>query len=312
MTTTLSRRRFLTRAAAGAAGLAAGASLVRMARAQVGDEPLKWQDLSPRVRVVLGQGGNSLVALGDGSWATLLVDVKIAPAGKPLRELVEASGRKVSLVVNTHHHGDHTGGNWVFTQDTPVLAQEKCPARMGSQWKRSIESLRAAGVTNHEPGERLFVPTETFAQEKTLDIGGVAVLLRHLGPAHTDNDAVVFLPKENTLHTGDLVFNGLHPFIDRPAGATTVGWMAALEELIKMCDASTVVVPGHGDVGTVEALRRQIAYFEAVRKAVQAAIDSGKTLEEVTQMQVPGFENYGFEQIRPRTLTAVYEELGGK
>jgi len=291
----ISRRAFSAGvlAAAGGTVLAPGA-LLRAARAQGGEE-LVAAEIRPGMRVITGQGGNTLVAAGEGG--SILIDCKGAGAGGALRELAEAEGTPVRAVINTHHHGDHTGGNPAFTPDVKVHAHEKCGPRVRAQ-------VAARGETP-DP----YLPTDSVGNDGAVEAGGVRAELRHAGAGHTDNDVYVFFPEANVLHTGDLVFHMNHPYIDRGAGATTAGWMDSCRAMLERCDEETVVVPGHGEVTDRGGIERQIAYFEAVREAVGEVVSAGGPREAAERIRLQMFANMGFERLRKQALGAVFEEL---
>ena len=291
----ISRRAFSAGLAAAAGGVLFGPSVfLPSARAQ-GEEALEIREIAPGVHVITGRGGNTMVAVGEGG--SLLVDCKVAGAGEALREIAEGAGVPVAGVVNTHHHGDHTGGNPAFTKDLKVHAHEACADRVRAQ------------VASRGDDPNPYLPNAVAGPMTTLDVAGVKAELRHSGAGHTDNDLFVFLPEKNVLHTGDLVFHNMHPFIDRPAGATTSGWMESCDAMLSLCDANTVVVPGHGEVGDRTAIERQVAYFEAVRAAVGEIVSSGGPRQAATRVRLPIFEGMGFERLRTRVLDAVYDEL---
>jgi len=291
----ISRRAFSAGVAAAAGGALLGPSVfLRAARAQGGEE-LAIHEIAPGVHVITGRGGNTMVAVGEGG--SLLVDCKVAGAGEALREVAEGAGVPVAAVVNTHHHADHTGGNPAFTGDLPVHAHEACADRVRAQ------------VASRGDDPKPFLPTALAGPMTTLETHGVRAELRHSGAGHTDNDLFVFLPEQNVLHTGDLVFHSMHPFIDRPAGATTEGWMESCDAMLSLCDAETVVVPGHGEVGDRAAIEKQIAYFEAVRAAIGEIVDAGGPKQAASRVRLPMFEGMGFERLRARTMEAVYDEL---
>jgi len=292
---TISRRAFSAGLLAAAGTAALGhAAVLRSARAQGGDQ-LTLQELGPNLQVITGRGGNTLVVAGDGG--TLLIDCKIPGSGGPLRALAEKAGVPVRAVLNTHHHGDHTGGNPGFTGDLPVYAHKVCAPRVRAQ------------VASRGEDPKPFLPTETTGDGAVLTPAGVRAEISHIGPGHTDNDLFVFFPEHNTLHTGDLLFHNLHPFIDRPAGATTAGWIRSCRAMLKHCDADTTVIPGHGDVTDRSGIERQIAYFQQVRDAVGEVLRAGGTASDAEAVTVPLFEGMGFEQLRGRVLKSVYEEL---
>ncbi len=290
----ISRRAFAGGLAAGAGLLLTPRGLSSLALAQGGDE-LAIEAVAAGMSVITGRGGNTLVAQGDGG--SLLIDTKVATIGKPLREMAESAGAAVAAVINTHHHGDHTGGNPAFTGDAPVYAHAACGDRVRTQV--------AARGDDPEP----FLPTKEAGPETTLDVAGVKAELRHTGAGHTDNDLFVYFPEQNVLHTGDLVFHRMHPFIDRPAGADTLGWIAACEAMLEKCDAETVVVPGHGEVGGMAAIEGQIAYFKAVRAAIGEIVDARGPRVAAGRVRLTMFEGMGFERLRQRAMEAVYDEL---
>jgi len=291
----LTRRGFNGRVAALAAAAAVGPALLpRAARAQFAEEFTRTE-LAPGMHVITGRGGNALVVAGEGG--AVLIDTKVAGAGEDLRGLAETGGAPVAAVINTHHHADHTGGNPAFTGDLPVYAHENATPRVRAQFAGRGENPEA------------FLPNRDAMEREELTVAGVTMRLAHPGPAHTDNDVHVFFPERNVLHTGDLVFHKLHPFIDRPAGATTAGWMAACRAMLERCDARTVVVPGHGEVTDRTGIERQIAYFEAAREAVGEVVAADGPKMAVSRIRLPIFEGMGFERLRVRALEAIHDEL---
>ncbi|MFN0012635.1 MAG: MBL fold metallo-hydrolase [Phycisphaerales bacterium] len=296
-----------------------------------------------RIAALMGDGGNSLVAGdGKGGWS-LLIDTKNAPLGSMLRASGAAMGgadfsKGERLVINTHHHGDHTGGNWAFTQGeggaVPILAHANAQPRVLAQTKQYLGSVARVvkdlqGSDKPEGTAALpfareymakaesfkpeaWAPTKTISGEKNeISVGALKVEAYHFGPGHTDNDLVLRLPDQNTLHMGDLLFHNNWPFIDRSALADTMAWMKVLGEAVKLCDAKTVVIPGHGDLTDVEGLKAMIVFFERVRAVVGEAITAGKKREDVVKMEPAEFAARGLKQIRERTLGGVYDELTG-
>ncbi len=344
--TTTSRREFLHAAALAGGCLALAAPLGRAwargtaARADaVG--PYTYRALktgAARIGALVGDGGNALVA-GDGAGAwSLLIDTKNPALGAMLRGSGVALGggnfdKGDRLVINTHHHADHTGGNWAFA-GVPIAAHEYARARvieraasMAAAAPRAVKVLegdesdagRAALPYARQYLEKVgsltpeaWAPTRALSGEKSeLTVGPLKVEAYHFGPGHTDNDLVLRLPDQNILHMGDLLFHNNWCFIDRPAGATTVGWMKSVREAAKLCDAETVVIPGHGELTDVQGLMGQIVFLERVREIVGAAVKAGTTREDVLKLEPAEFASRGFPQGRVRTLGAVYDELTG-
>ncbi|MCC6660317.1 MAG: MBL fold metallo-hydrolase [Phycisphaerales bacterium] len=333
----VSRRDFV-RAAAGTVLIAPGLAAAWQPEGAAGGKGgegtwFAWRGVAPGAHVAIGEGGNSTLLIAGGH--ALLVDTKYAPFGATLRREAGALGAAPTLVVNTHHHADHTAGNSAFTGDLPVIAHENAAPRILAQTDRYRQMLRAgvaavSGATGKppaaidrvtreararadaEPGltPQSWAPTKTVGAEDALDVGGVKVAVHHFGPGHTDNDLVLHVPSLNLLIAGDLLFSGLHPFMDPPGGATSRGWIESLTKAIALCDDKTVVVPGHGEVSDVAGLRGQIGYFENTRAAVAEAIAAGRTREQAQAIDLPEYAAYGLRDLaQKRALGAIYDEI---
>lgn len=323
-----SRREFLGRLGglvAGAAGVPAiaghGARRVRAAAF------FEWKALRAGVHVAVGQGGNSLAVQG------LLVDCKNAPFGDVLRrEAVERAG-PIDLVVNTHHHADHTGGNHAFIKDVPTASHEGAQPRVVLQTDRYISQIKQAVIEmDGQPAEKKalvaddwrrlhdrmadlragdFTPTRRLVDGEEVDLRGTRAVFRHFGPGHTDNDVAVVLPGADAIHTGDLVFAGRHPFIDAGGGGNTRGWQDSLRALRGLCSGETIVIPGHGEVGDAGLIDRQVEYFDTLRRIVAYARDNdGMARAEVVKLKTGAFEGLaGGETALARNLGAMFDEL---
>lgn len=324
----LSRREFSCVTAMSLGALALG----RSARARQPDAEtwFEWKKVGDHAWAGLGEGGNSLAVADAGEW--LLIDTKNPGFADALRREGQSKlgSAKLGRVINTHHHADHTGGNYAFTGVVPVLAHAAAVERVKAQvdrYKERLEGLAAQVGKSKKAAaaeiladtrplvDRLadldgarFAPTETMEKEHEVKVGGTRVLLHHFGAGHTDNDLVVHMPELDVVHTGDLVFNGRHPFMDAASGATSEGWISSLQRVIELCRPETIVVPGHGDITTIEGVRTQIRYFEAARSAVRKAIETGAAREKAGEVEIVGFEALG-SQGKGRVLSAIYDEL---
>lgn len=323
-----------------ALGAAAASALSPLAFAQNGAEGnfFKWSPLGDAAWVGMGGGGNALIVVSGGRCA--LVDCKNFGLGATLRREGEMRGT-LAAVINTHHHGDHIGGNHAFTRDLPLYAQSNAKSRIVQGAEGVLGRTRRDGDAGRERlsgsvrdqadtpagGKHAmtdvadiyrsldsltpeqFAPTEVFDDAHEFKVGDLTIQLRHIGPGHTDNDAFVFIPELNLLHTGDLLFNTLHPFIDMTAGASSAGWIRSCEAMYKVCDSGTTVVPGHGEITTRDGLTAQRRYFEILRDAMVKAHQDGKSREDAVALELPEFKDYGFGQIKGRTFGAVYDEI---
>ncbi|WP_432094584.1 MBL fold metallo-hydrolase [Streptomyces sp. bgisy100] len=222
---------------------------------------------------------NAGILLGrDGA---VVVDTAATEArARTLRQTVSAlSPRPVTLVVNTHSHGDHTFGNHLFAEEATVVAQERAAAEMAEH------GLALQGLWPGVEWGRieLSLPRVTFRDRMTLPVSGFRVELLHLGPGHTAGDAVVWLPDQRVLFTGDLVFSGATPFV--LMGSLT-GSLRVLDRLRAL--EPLHVVPGHGPVGGPELLDTNADYLRWVRSVARSGLAEGLTPLELARAAGPG------------------------
>lgn len=212
------------------------------------------------------------------------------------------------LLINTHHHLDHTSGNLSFKGVVQhVLAHENS----------KLNQQKVAAERNIE--DKQLYPDETYSKYYRRKVGRETVHLHYFGAAHTNGDSVVFLERANLVHMGDLLFNRIYPNIDRKAGASIRNWIKVLEQTYKSFSRKTQFICGHGQkadevvVGR-EFLKQQQFYLENLLAFVGKEIKSGKTKEEIIQLAViPGVDDWK-DQFRfaKVNLTAAYEELTGE
>ena len=233
------------------------------------------QRVRPGIHVASGYAnGNVLVVESD--TGLLLVDAqsatRVAALDSAIRRL---SSRPVRLVVNTHYHGDHTEGNAFFRQlGAEVVAQRNVAVQavkdtVITDWSNWHRTPLAAGA----------LPNRAFDDSIVFDFGREGVHVWHAPGAHTDGDAMIWLPRANVLHIGDIFEVGAPPFIDLWAGGSVAGMLAAIDRVLAVVDERTVIVPGHGAVSSREELVRYRAMLQTVRDRVAAAQSRGKTLD---------------------------------
>ena len=210
----------------------------------------------------------------------------------------------LSLVINTHHHGDHVGGNGVFAQHTDRLVAH---ANVPDLMRASAEDGAADDMT---------YPTDTFEETWSETVGNETLRLRHRGPAHTGGDAIVVFENANIIHVGDLVFNRAYPFIDVGGGADSKNWIAQLETIHGALDDDTIVIHGHGNpefgvTGGREDLLVMRDFLTALNEYVTQQRQAGASLEEMKQTEVlEGFEAFNFDWALSLAdcIEAVYRE----
>lgn len=228
------------------------------------------------VYALKGAGGN--LGLVVGSDRAFLIDDQYAPMVPKIRAAIAAvTDKPVSFVLNTHWHGDHTGGNEAFAEaGTLVVAHDNVRTRLSS------EQVMAAFDRTVPAAPKGALPVITFNDRVTFHVGGHTVQAIHVPSAHTDGDAIVRLPEVNVIHTGDLVFYGLYPVVDYSNGGSLKGMADATARLLEMSDENTRFIPGHGPVviGRQE-LSEYLEMLRVVHARLEKLIGEGKTLEQV-------------------------------
>ncbi|MED5385851.1 MAG: MBL fold metallo-hydrolase [Pseudomonadota bacterium] len=184
------------------------------------------------ISMLIGQGGN--IGVSAGSDGILIIDDQFAPLAGRIKTAIEALGSDVpKFLLNTHFHGDHTGGNIEFGAESVIVAHENVRMRM------------AAG---DQPAVAL--PIVTFDDDVTIHFNGEDVTLIHMPNGHTDTDSVVMFSESNVIHMGDHFFNGGFPFVDLANGGTVQGYLSNLERALSWIGDDTAVIPGHGPLAT--------------------------------------------------------------
>ena len=228
------------------------------------------------VHVLVGRGGNIGVSVGEDG--TILVDDQFAP----LTEKIVAAVRTITpdpvrFLINTHFHGDHTGGNENFGKRGSIIAaHDNVRQRMSSEQVREV--LRQ-DTTPASPPDAL--PKITFADEVTFHWNGDTIRVFHVETAHTDGDSIIYFTNADVFHMGDTFFNGRYPFIDVDFGGNVNGVIAAADRVLSMTQPTTKILPGHGEIATPGDLRRYRDMLSDVRDRVQALIAEGKSIDEV-------------------------------
>ena len=246
---------------------------------------IRVEQVAPGVAVLFGAGGN--IGLSHGEDGNVLIDDQFAPLTDRILEAVRSvDSDPVRFVVNTHWHGDHTGGNENLGRAGAVIvAHDNVRRRMSmGQLLRGEQVPPAAGAA---------LPVVTFGEDLTFHLNGDDIRVVHVEHAHTDGDALVYWTRANVIHMGDTFFNGLLPFIDLESGGSIDGLLAALNQAIEMTNESTIVIPGHGPV----ARRAELAAYRDVLTGMRAqifdAIEQGRSLDEIKAMRLA--DRYGDE-----------------
>jgi glyoxylase-like metal-dependent hydrolase (beta-lactamase superfamily II) len=261
-----------------AAVLCAAALLASRAQAQQQDfsnAEIKTTDLGHRTYMLQGPGGNITVAIGQD--AIIMVDSEFAPLHDKIKAAIAAlSPLPVRYLVDTHFHGDHTGGNALFAKDgATVVAEENVRKRLAEGSTNGLNGNKTPPV----PPDAL--PAKTYANSLTLHVKGVGARLGHPTHAHTDGDTYVWFKDADVLATGDTVVIGRYPNIDFASGGNIKGMIAASDIYLKLADDRTKIVPGHGPLTDKAALRAYRAMLVAVRDRMAKLVKAGKSEQDV-------------------------------
>jgi glyoxylase-like metal-dependent hydrolase (beta-lactamase superfamily II) len=228
---------------------------------------IEVETLSDDLYVLRGLGGNTAVLKTDAG--AVVVDTMTLPLqGERIRELArELTGQETVMIINTHYHLDHTHGNPAFEPGTRVLSTE-----------RTLSHLNALDQGFWLDDAAALLPNETFTDRHTLSIGGKTLELVHPGPGHTDGDLVVVFTDENTIHMGDLHFNGHYPNIDLEAGGTVQAWPLTLQNIMAL--EFDRVIPGHGPTTDRDGVQAFNAFITQLAQVGRDAVTNEWTLEQ--------------------------------
>ena len=227
---------------------------------------IETQQLSDSVYMLTGQGGNIGVCVGE--QGVFMIDDQFARFTPKILEAIKAlSDKPIQFLINTHYHGDHTGGNEnIAEQGAKIIAHDNV-------YKRLSESTPAT------PKEAL--PVISFNDKLQLHVNGEDVLVFHVENAHTDGDALLYFTQSNVLHTGDTFFSELYPYIDLDSGGSINGYIEAVKKALILIDDDTKIIPGHGKLSNKGKYQFFLGMLEDLKTKVLAEIESGKSEDDV-------------------------------
>jgi glyoxylase-like metal-dependent hydrolase (beta-lactamase superfamily II) len=235
---------------------------------------IKTEPLAPGVAVLFGAGGNIGVSYGENG--TILIDDQFAPLTPKIQAAVVALGAQpVKFLVNTHWHGDHSGGNENLGKaGAVIMAHDNVRVRMASDQKTAFGDVKAS--------PKAALPVVTYAEGLKLHLNGEEVRVIHMPAAHTDGDSIIHWTKSNVIHMGDLFFFGMSfPFVDGGSGGNVRGVVAAADKALAIADDQTKIIPGHGKVATKADLKKYRDMIAEIIAKVEAGIKAGKTLDQI-------------------------------
>ena len=270
---------------------------------------IKTTDLGDGVYMLEGQGGNITVATAkDG---IIMVDGEFAPLHDKIKAAISVvSNQPVKWLVNTHFHGDHTGGNLPFARDGATIVAHI-----------NVKTRLAAGTTNGLSGAKTppaaadALPKKTFTDNFKITMTGRVADLKHVASAHTDGDTYVWFKTANVLATGDTFTNGRYPNIDFANGGNINGMIAAADIYLKLCNDKSRIVPGHGPIGDKASLLDYRTMLETARDRMEQLVKDGKSENEV--IAAKPFADFDVkwapsEQAAKNFVRVVYHSLADK
>ncbi|HZI48720.1 MAG TPA: MBL fold metallo-hydrolase [Pyrinomonadaceae bacterium] len=235
---------------------------------------IKATKVSGNIYMLQGSGGNIGVSVGaDG---ILIVDDQFAPLADKIKAALKTLGEgKLKFILNTHYHGDHTGGNVVFGPDAPIIAQTNVRKRLQQP------------PQGQQPAPKEALPVITFDQSVSVHFNGEEIRVLHFPHGHTDGDAIIFFTSSNVVHMGDDFFNGMFPFVDIDSGGDVAGYVKNVGDVLGKLPAGAKIIPGHGPLATADDLKKFHDMLVTTTGIVQQKIKAGKTLEQIKTEGLP-------------------------
>jgi cyclase len=267
------------------------ASLICVLAAVAQQEPdwskvqIKTTKVSGNIYMLEGQGGNIAASVGEDG--IVIVDDQFAPLAEKIQAALKElkiTDKPVRFVINTHYHGDHTGGNVPFNNaGSTLIAQDNV--------RKRLETGGTAGnggsiKMDVKPAEKAALPIITFEHDVTVHLNGEDIRALHFPSGHTDGDSIIFFPKNNVVHMGDDFVRYGFPFIDVASGGSVQGMIDAMEKATAQLPADVKVIPGHGALSNLDDVRAFTKMLKETSAVVQKAINDHKTLDQMKQEKI--------------------------
>lgn len=231
--------------------------------------------VTDQITLLQGKGGN--LALLSGDDGLLLVDDDYKEMSEALKAEINQRGGldKLTYIINTHWHGDHTLGNLALGEHAAIVAHDNVRVRLSSKGEVKLFNMKT------EAYPKTALPSLTYDKEMSLHFNNEDIRLVHFASGHTDGDSVVFFKKSNVVHMGDHFFNGFFPFVDTGSGGNVVSYAKNIKAILAMIDNATQVIPGHGALSNKKELQGFHAMLVGTTAEVKAMKDKGLSLEEI-------------------------------
>lgn len=269
--------------------------------------------VSGNIYMLEGEGGNIAASVGEDG--IVIVDDQYAPLAKKIQAALKdlkITDKPVRFVINTHYHGDHTGGNEPFANaGSTVIAQDNVRKRLETGGTAGNGGSMKVEV---KPSPKGALPVITFEHDVTVHLNGEDIRALHFPAGHTDGDAVIFFPKNNVVHLGDDFVRYGFPFIDVASGGSVLGMIVAMEKVSAQLPADVKVIPGHGAISNLDDVREYVKMLKETAAVVQKALSGHKTLEQMKQEKIlEPWKKWSGEFIdSDKFIETLYNSLTGK
>ncbi len=268
---------------------------------------VKATKVAGNVYMLQGAGGNIGVSVGDDG--ILIVDDQYAPLADKIRAALKGIGdKKLRFILNTHWHGDHTGGNEVFGPEAPIIAHDNVRKRLSTEQKSTVFN------STTPPSPKAALPIITFNESLTVHFNGEEIRAIHFPHGHTDGDSVIFFTSSNVVHLGDDFFASRFPFVDLDSGGSVEGLIKNIGEIIGKIPTGAKLIPGHGPISTIDDLKTYHGMLQQTTEIVRQKIAAGKTLDQVKSEGLPAeWASWGTGFIKTdRWVETIYRSLTAK
>jgi len=271
---------------------------------------IKVTKISGNVYMLQGEGGNIGASVGDDG--IVVVDDQYAPLAEKIQAALKGvTDKPVRFIINTHFHGDHTGGNAYFQKQAPVIAHDNVRKRL--EEGGTAGNLGSISM-ERKPAAKEALPIITFDHDVTVHLNGEDIRALHFPSGHTDGDSIIFFPKSNVVHMGDDFVRYGFPFIDLGSGGSVEGMISAMQEVIPKLPPDVKVIPGHGSISNLDDVREYVKMLVETRAAVEKGVKQGKTLDQLKQEKVlDPWKKWNGDFVTTDAFTeTLYNDLTGK
>ena len=238
---------------------------------------IKVTKVAGGVYMLEGSGGNIGVSVGEDG--IVIVDDQFAPLAPKIKAALKGiTDKPIKFVLNTHFHGDHTGGNVQFGTEATIIAHDNV--------RKRLQEGGAVGGNSVQPAPKEALPVITFNDRATVHLNGEDIRAIHFPNGHTDGDSVIFFPKSNVVHMGDDFVTYGFPFVDVQNGGSISGMIAGVEKVLTMVPEDVKIIPGHGPISRPADVRKFVDMLKDTRALVAKAAADGKTAEQMKSQHV--------------------------